>query len=49
MDHPRPLSPLFLSFQTNITIHATKNVKNVNPVYSAGIRTLNLPNMSLRP
>ena len=31
MGHPRTLSHLFLSFQTNITIFATKNVY---PVYS---------------
>ena len=35
-----------LSFQANITI---LYVKNVHPVYGAGIRTHNLQNMSLLP
>ena len=37
-------------FQTNInTIFQQINVKNVHPVYGAGIRTHNLQNMSLLP
>ena len=39
---------LFLSFQTNITIFTTNIcLKNVHPVYSAGIWTHKLQNTSL--
>ena len=43
--HPRPLFSLFSSFQTNITISTTKNVKNVHP---GGIRNHGLQNVPLR-
>ena len=49
MDHPRPFFHLFSSFQTNITILQQRNVKNVHPVYGAGIWTHDLRNMSLLP
>ena len=49
MGHPWPLFHLFLSFQTNITILQQINVKNVHPVYGAGIRTHQLWNISLPP
>ena len=49
MGHPRPLFSLFSTFQANITIFTTNYVKNVHPVYGAGIRTHNLQNMSLLP
>ena len=41
----------FRSFQTSITTIFTTNIcgKNVHPVYSTGIRTLDLWNMSLFP
>ena len=38
-----------LSFQTNNTIFQQINVKNVHPVYGAGIRTHDLSNMSRHP
>ena len=38
---------LLSSFQTQIKILQQMNVKNVHPVYGAGIRTHNLWNMSL--
>ena len=43
MGQLRPLFHLFSSFQRHITIFTKKiNVKNVHPVYSAGIRTHDL-------
>ena len=45
----KTLLRLFLSFQTNITIFKQINVKNIHPVYGAGIQTHNLRNMSLLP
>ena len=48
MGQPRPLFHLFSSFQTNITNFTTNRcMKNVHPVYYAGIRTHDLWNMSL--
>ena len=51
MGHPRPIFRLIFSlFQTNInTILQQINVKNVHPVYSTGIRTHDLQNVSLLP
>ena len=49
MGHPRSLFHLFSSFQTNITILQQIHLKNVHPVYSAGIWTNDLWNMSLLP
>ena len=49
MVHPHPLFNLFLAFQTNITILQQINVKNVHPVYGAGIQAHDLWNMSLLP
>ena len=40
---------IFGLLQTNNTIFAAKNVKNVHPVYGAGIQTNTLKNMSLLP
>ena len=50
MGQTRPLLHLLSSFQTHIT-NFTKNrqVKNVHPVYGAGIQTHNLWNVSLLP
>ena len=50
MGQIRPLLHLFSSFQSHIT-NFTKNrhVKNVHPVYGAGIQTHNLWNVSLLP
>ena len=46
----RPLFHLFSSFQTNILQFFQQIfVKNVHPVYGAGIRTHDLWNMSLLP
>ena len=39
----------FRSFQANITIFTSNNVKNVHPVYGAGIRTHELQIASLVP
>ena len=39
MGPPRPLSRLFFSIETNITIFTTNNRKNAHPVYWTGIRT----------
>ena len=47
MDNPRPLFCLFSSFQTNNTILTT--VKNVYPVYGAGIQTHDLCKIILLP
>ena len=47
--HPLRLFHLFLSFQKNITILQQINVKNVHPVYGAGIQAHDLWNMSLLP
>ena len=44
---PASFSYNFVFFQTNITFLQQRNVKNVHPVYSAGIQTPNLQNMSL--
>ena len=50
MGQPRPLFHLFLSFKTHITNFTTNSyVKNVHPVYGAGIRTHDLWNMSFLP
>ena len=49
MGHPRSLFRLFSSIQTNVTILQQINVKNIHPVYGAGIRTHDLWNMSLLP
>ena len=51
MYQPRPLlSFIFGLFkQASLQILQQINVKNVNPVYSAGILTHNLQNMSLLP
>ena len=38
---------IFYLFQTRISILIQINVKNVHPVYVAGIRTHDLQNMSL--
>ena len=47
---PRLLFNLVLSFQTHITNFTTNRyVKNVYPVYGAGIQTHDLLNMSLLP
>ena len=46
MDHPRPIFSLFWVFQTNNSIFTT-NVKNVRPVYRAGMRTHDLLNTNL--
>ena len=45
--HPRSL--FILSFHTNITFLQQINVKNVHPVYGAGIQTHDLQNMSRHP
>ena len=37
MGHSRPLFSLISSFQTNITIFTTQNMKNVHSIYFAGI------------
>ena len=39
----------FRLFKQTLQFLQQINVKNVHPVYSAGIRTLNLQNMSLHP
>ena len=44
-----PLFHLFSSFQKHITFLQQINVKNVDPVYGARIRTHYLQNMSLLP
>ena len=50
MRQPRPLFKLFSSFQTLISNFETnKYVKNVHPVYCAGIRTHDLWHMTLLP
>ena len=48
---PSPASFIiyFRSFQTNITIFTTLDVKNFRPVSGAGIRTHDLMDMSLHP
>ena len=47
---PASFSFIFGLFQTNInTILQQINVKNVHPVYSTGIRTHDLQNLSLLP
>ena len=45
MGHTQPLFRLFLSFQTNVNFLG----ENVHLVYSAGIQTHNLQNISLLP
>ena len=49
--HPRPLFRLFsvIFKQTSKQIYNKQMGKNVYPVYSTGIRTHNLPNVSLLP
>ena len=48
MGQPKPLSRLFLVFfQQTLHFFITKNVINVHPVFSAGIRTHNLQIASL--
>ena len=42
MGHPRPHFHLFLSFQTTLQLLQQINVKNVHPVYNAGIQTHDL-------
>ena len=51
MGHPRSLFRLFkfISKQTQIQFLQHINVKNVPPVYSAGIRTPGLQNMNPLP
>ena len=50
MGPPRPLFNLFsVFFKQTIQILHQSNVKNVHPVYGAGIRTHDLWNMSLLP
>ena len=39
MGQPRPLFYFISSFQTHITIFQQINVKNVHPIYGAGIHT----------
>ena len=47
---PRHLFQLFSAYQTHITnFTSNRCVKNVHPVYGAGIQTHNLWNMSLLP
>ena len=48
LGHPRPLVRLFSSFK-QISLFYKNNVKNVHPVYRAGIWTHTLQNMSLLP
>ena len=48
MGHPRPLFRLFSVFFKQ-TLQFLQYVKNVHPVYGAGIRTHDLQNMSLLP
>ena len=47
MGQPRTVFHLFSTFQTHITFLQQINVKNVHPVYSDGIRTHYLWNISL--
>ena len=49
MGQPRPLLLFILSFQTTLQFLQQINVKNVHPVYAAGIRTHNIQNMNLVP
>ena len=49
MGQQRPLFHVFLSFQTHIQFSQQINVKNVLQVYSDGIQTRDLWNMSLLP
>ena len=49
MGQPGPLFHLFSSFQTNITIFTTNKCEKVHLVYSAGIQSHDLCNMSLLP
>ena len=50
MAHPQPHFRLILSFQTNITIFTTNIFEKFpSSIYSSGIRTHNLQNMSLLP
>ena len=48
--HPRPVFGFLSSFQTNITTFNNKvKCKNVQPIYSAGVQTHDLLDMSLLP
>ena len=47
--HPQPLFRLFSYYQINITFLLQIFVNHVHPVYSAGIETHELHNMSLLP
>ena len=49
MDQPRPLFVFFGLFKQTIDFLQQINVKNVHPVYGAGIRTHNLSIMSCHP
>ena len=50
MGHPRPLFFVyFRRFEKTLQFFQQINVKNVHPVWGAGIRTHNLSNMSLLP
>ena len=48
MGHHRPLF-IFVFFKQTLQFLQQINVKNVHPVYSAGIRTHNIQNLSLIP
>ena len=50
MGHPQPLFVYFCLFKQTLQFSQQINVKNVNPVYSAGIRTHNQsPPITTRP
>ena len=49
MGNPHPLFHLFSFFQTTLQSLQQINVKNVHPVYGAGIQINDLRNMSLLP
>ena len=49
MGHPGLFFHLFSAFQTHIIILQQINVKNVHPVYGAGIQTHDIWNMSVLP
>ena len=51
MGHPRPLFLFIFVFSNETSLQFLQEicVKNVHPVYGAGIQTHNLQNMSLNP
>ena len=49
MGQPQPLFHFIFAFSNTLQILQQINVKNVYPLYGAGIRTHDLCNMSLLP